>query len=113
MFKFRNIILLVGALGVAISVSAATNQSLPVNNNSAQITSVHHKKLKIVAVVNINTVDEGKLQKVKFVGKSKAKKIIEYRNQHGVFKSVDELLNVKCRGINQKWLERVKKYITV
>ena len=45
------------------------------------------------------------------IGKTKGKAIIAYREEHGAFTSVDELLNVS--GIGEKTLDRIRDYITV
>lgn len=55
--------------------------------------------------VNINKADIVELQEALFgVGEAKAKAIVEYRNAHGDFASVDEILEVK--GIGTAILER-------
>ena len=53
--------------------------------------------------ININTAGAEELDQLPGVGPSTAKKIIDYRTQHGNFKSVDELDNVK--GIEPKKLD--------
>ncbi len=56
-------------------------------------------------VVNINTADAATLSRVlNGIGPSKAQAIIDYRQQHGPFKSVEELVNV--RGIGLATVER-------
>lgn len=50
------------------------------------------------AVVDINTATQSELESVKGLGPAKAKAIIEYREKHGAFKSVDDLANVKGLG---------------
>ena len=45
------------------------------------------------------------------IGPAKADDIVTYRNQHGSFSSVDELLNIK--GIGRKTLERNRGLLTV
>jgi competence protein ComEA len=45
------------------------------------------------------------------IGKVTAQRILDYRNEQGLFKSVDELLNVK--GIGAKTLERIKGEVTI
>lgn len=64
-------------------------------------------------IIDINTADVVLLQKVKGIGKKKAEAIVEYRKVNGKFNSLDDLLNVKCRGISKKWLEKVKGHLTV
>lgn len=63
------------------------------------------------AEVNLNTATAKELAKLPCVGPKIAQAIVEYRNTHGPFKSVEELLNVK--GIGRKRLERIRPLITV
>lgn len=58
-----------------------------------------------VASVNLNTADAETLQReLSGIGLVKAKAIVEYRDAHGPFASVDELLEVK--GIGAAILEK-------
>lgn len=61
--------------------------------------------------VNINTADEATLDTLPGIGPSKARRIIEYREQNGPFKSIEELKNVS--GIGEKTFEQLKDLITV
>ena len=61
--------------------------------------------------ININTASETKLATVPGIGPKTARSIVEYREQHGPFKSVDELENVP--RIGKKTIEKVKPYLTV
>ena len=54
--------------------------------------------LPAFAAVNINTATQSELEAVKGLGPAKAKAIIQYREAHGGFKSLDELDNVKGFG---------------
>jgi competence protein ComEA len=65
----------------------------------------------VSAAVNLNTASREQLQTLKGIGPSKAQAIIDYREQHGPFRSVDEL--VKVRGIGEKTLRRLEKSLTV
>jgi competence protein ComEA len=60
--------------------------------------------------VNINTATVEELTTLSGIGPSKANAIIEYRDENGLFKSVDELLNVA--GIGEKSLEKILDDIT-
>jgi competence ComEA-like helix-hairpin-helix protein len=62
-------------------------------------------------LVDLNTADEATLTSLKGVGSVKAKAIMQYRQEHGGFKSVDELKNVT--GFGDKTLESLKPLVTV
>ena len=61
--------------------------------------------------VDINAADAEKLATLPGIGPSIAQRIVEYRKEHGAFKSVDELVNV--RGVGEKLLGRLREHITV
>ena len=61
--------------------------------------------------VNINTATVEQLATLPGVGQATATKIVEYREQNGMFKTVEELMNVK--GIGEKKLEKIKSLITI
>ncbi len=61
--------------------------------------------------VNINTADADKLTTLSGIGESRAKAIIAYREEHGGFKSVEELMNVS--GIGKASFEKLKDDITI
>lgn len=64
-----------------------------------------------MAAVNINSASAEELRALPGIGPSKAAAIVEYRNQNGSFKSVDELKNVK--GIGEGILNRLRDEATV
>ncbi len=61
------------------------------------------------ALLNINTASTEELQTLPNIGERMAKRIIDYRIQHGDFVSVNSLQNVK--GIGPKTLEKLKPFI--
>lgn len=65
--------------------------------------------LSVLAGVDINTASQADLESVKGLGPVKAKAIIEYRNKYGMFKSVEELANVK--GIGAGILKQDRKSV--
>ena len=65
----------------------------------------------VLAVVDINTANQEELQTLKGIGAKKAADIIAYREAHGGFKSVEELLNVK--GVGKATLEKLRTEIAV
>lgn len=64
-----------------------------------------------VELININEADIGALCELPEVGESTAKKIIEYREEHGGFKSVEELKEVS--GIGEQTYIKIFPLITV
>lgn len=61
-------------------------------------------------MININTADETELQKIRGVGPAIAQRIIDFREQNGNFKSIDEIK--KVRGIGEKTFAKMKDSIT-
>ena len=62
--------------------------------------------------VNINTADAATLADgLNGVGIKKAQAIVDYRKEHGAFKSMNDLAKVK--GINDKLIEKNKNTITL
>lgn len=62
-------------------------------------------------LVNINTADIDELDTLPGIGLVKAQAIIDYRDQNGLFLSVNDLINVP--GFGQELLEQVLDRITV
>lgn len=60
--------------------------------------------------ININSADQSILQTLNGVGPAKAESIIAYREEHGPFSSLDQLLEVK--GIGEKTIEGWKDKIS-
>jgi competence protein ComEA len=63
------------------------------------------------SVVNINTAGQADLERLPGIGPSLAKKILEFRQKNGSFKSPADLMAVQ--GIGEKKFEQLKALITV
>ncbi|RRK11612.1 ComEA family DNA-binding protein [Lactiplantibacillus garii] len=61
--------------------------------------------------VNINSADVATFQQIKGIGQKKAQKIIDYRQQHGPFKRVEDLKAVS--GFGEKTIAKFKDQLTV
>jgi competence protein ComEA len=64
-----------------------------------------------VEKIAINSADESELQKLPGIGPAKAKAIISYREEHGPFQKVEDLLEVS--GIGEKSLEKIKEQVSL
>ena len=62
-------------------------------------------------LININTADEKTLKTIAGIGDSRARDIINYRETHGEFKTVEDIMKVS--GIKKKLFEKIKDLITV
>jgi len=63
-------------------------------------------------VIDLNSADAKSLAKsLDGIGLTKARAIVAFRNQHGNFSSLDQLLQVK--GVGKKTLERNRGKITL
>lgn len=61
--------------------------------------------------MDLNTATAKELQTLPNIGKELAKRIVEYREDHGPFKTVEELKNVK--GIGKGILAKVKDSLMI
>ena len=77
--------------------------------NSETNTSTSKSQGTTNNIVNINTATLEELKTLNGVGDSKAKSIIEFREQSGGFKSKEDIKNVT--GIGEKMFERIKEQI--
>jgi len=82
-----------------------TNKIIETSTTSTTTTKILNEK------TNINTASLEELIKLNGLGESKANKIIEYRNNNGLFQTIEDLLKVD--GIGNKTFENIKDYIEV
>jgi competence protein ComEA len=71
-----------------------------------KVTDANESKL-----ININEAEQTELETLPGIGPAKAAAIIAYREENGLFKTIDDLGNVS--GIGDKSLEKLREYITV
>ncbi|MCT3045726.1 MULTISPECIES: helix-hairpin-helix domain-containing protein [Leuconostoc] len=78
----------------------------PVNNGSTSAVTTTDNE-----VINLNTATVVELQTLDGIGVKKAEQIIAYREEHGGFKSIEEIKQVS--GIGEKRFEALKDKVTV
>jgi competence protein ComEA len=64
-----------------------------------------------MAALNLNTATREDLVALPGIGPAKAQAIVDYRNQHGPFRTVDELRKVK--GIGEKLFLQLKPEVSI
>ncbi len=64
-----------------------------------------------LGLVNINTADLQQLMTLPGVGQSRAQAIVDYRNEHGSFECIEDIMNVT--GIKEGAFSKLKDYICV
>ena len=85
---------------VSIITSNENNENNENNNSSVSSN-----------LININLASIEELTTLPGIGESKAQNIINYREENGYFKTIDEIKNVN--GIGESTFDQLKKYITV
>ena len=61
--------------------------------------------------IDLNRAEAWLLEALPGIGKTRAQAIVDYRNENGPFKRIEDLLQVK--GIGEGTFEKIKDYITV
>ena len=99
MKKIISAIMLVCCFGfVAVSPVLAAKED--VANGSEQI-----------LLLNVNAADQAELMALPGIGKVTAERIVTFRTEHGPFKSIDDLTQVK--GVGKKVLEKIRPLVTI
>ncbi|MEW5867794.1 MAG: ComEA family DNA-binding protein [Chloroflexota bacterium] len=65
----------------------------------------------VIYPLNINTASQAELESLPEIGPATAQKIIEYRQTHGPFTSIEQIMEVE--NIGPKTFEQIKDLITV
>jgi competence protein ComEA len=64
-----------------------------------------------VALINLNTATQAELEQLPSIGPSKAQSILAYRQSHGAFSTIDELLEIS--GIGPTLFAQIKDLVTI
>ena len=101
--------LLLSIISVVAMVAAPPSPATPgVSDGPVTVAAAQQET---VEPVEINKATAEELQKVPGIGETLARRIVEFRQEHGSFESVDDLLNV--RGIGVASLEKLRPYLFV
>ena len=109
------VILRLASNGAVSTISINDVSSAPLSADSVVSAASSDKSSSLSedgpVLVNINTAAVTELTQLDGIGESKAAAIVEYREKHGGFATVDELLNVP--GIGEKTLANIRRQITI
>ena len=61
--------------------------------------------------ININTASLSQLESLPGIGSTYAQRIVEYRNNHGSFSKIEDIMNIS--GIGPKLFEKIKDQISI
>lgn len=88
-------------------INTCTEGNISIISSNENISSENQD----TSLININTADINELTKIPGIGEVKAKSIIAYRTESGLFKTIEDIKNVS--GIGDATFEKIKDYITV
>ncbi|MCQ6278172.1 helix-hairpin-helix domain-containing protein [Bacillus sp. EB600] len=94
---------------IYIPAKGEANSSSPVIDSVPSGTT--NSAGKSTGKININKADENELQNIPGIGPAKAAAIIQYRQENGPFKAVEDLK--KISGIGDKTFEKLKESISI
>lgn len=108
-------------INLAYSLSDGQKVKIPnINEKDEEIIVVEEKAGDYIIIegnkskeekININKAAQTEIETLPGIGPSTALKIINYRNEHGKFKNIEDIKNVS--GIGDSKFENIKEYICV
>lgn len=108
-FKNGKLILIIAAVGLVAVIGVVLVSHLAYLAPPRGYTPQEIAEMEIEPV-NINTVTAEELGELAILSETQIQNLIAYREEHGAFTSVDEIMNVK--GIGRKTYEKIAPYIT-
>ena len=80
-------------------------------NSQQSILNSSDVKINTNQPLNLNSATEEQLKNIPGIGPSKAKEILNYREQNHGFNSIDDLMKIK--GFGKKTFEKLKEHFTI
>lgn len=108
---FRMLICLILGSFLSLFSNLVLANTISTTQSPAAVTENNPDNSASTASININTADSDALQTVKGLTNKRAQAIIEYRQAHGPFTTVDDLTKVK--GINSSLVAKIQNKLTV
>lgn len=98
-----------GDVQLALPAAMLTEPAQPASEETAPPQET--EETTIAFPIDLNTAGEAELAALPGIGPVLARRILDYRQEVGALRSVEELLNVS--GIGEKRLEAIWDYVTV
>ena len=115
MLQFIGILTLAVATGYPVAIAGGSVRANPVPRpvvaRERLATPIAPDVARQEKKIDINQASVARLQDVPGIGPALASRIVAWRDEHGPFERVDDLLNV--RGIGVKTLEKLRPYLEV
>ena len=89
----------------------AGDYSMQEESTSTAVSSGGNTDESVSGMVNINTADAAALKTLTGIGEAKAQAILSYREEHGAFSTVEEIMQVP--GIKESTFSAIKDKIAV
>lgn len=102
-FKVIRLLSVVALCAAVITAGAGQTLAVPPTKEAGSS--------KSTSPVDLNKASENQLTEVPGIGPSLAKRIVEFRNENGDFRRVEDLL--KIRGIGEKSFQKIRPHVTV
>lgn len=93
-----------------IYVPKKGENSMKINSQQSTLNS-SDVKINTNQPLNLNSATEEQLKNIPGIGPSKAKEILNYREQNHGFNSIDDLMKIK--GFGKKIFEKLKEHFTI
>ena len=93
-----------------IYVPKKGENSMKINSQQSTLNS-SDVKINKNQPLNLNSATEEQLKNIPGIGPSKAKEILNYREQNHGFNSIDDLMKIK--GFGKKTFEKLKEHFTI
>lgn len=98
-------------INLAARVKDGDKVWIPAEGSLSSIPLPESSRNSSVTTINLNTASAQDLETLPGIGEVKANEIVAYREEHGLYLSIDDLLNVP--GIGPELLEKIRPSITL
>lgn len=105
------VLLIAAPVPAVVATGHAAAFDMPMAPQGVFSQHVDQEQDAVTAPVDVNRADKERLQMVPGIGPATAGRIIDWRNEHGRFERLEDLLNI--RGIGVTTLEKLRPYVTV